>query len=52
MGGNDSEESMVKALEWLVIDKKIEIVNISLGFYNNCKGDCLWIKDLKVKRHI
>ena len=46
-GGNDSEESMVKALEWLVIDKKIEIVNISLGFYNNCKGDCLWDKRFK-----
>lgn len=46
-GSNDSEESMVKALEWLVIDKKIEIVNISLGFYNNCKGDCLWDKRFK-----
>ena len=47
MGGNDSEESMVKALEWLVIDKKIEIVNISLGFTIIAKETVYGIKDFK-----
>lgn len=46
-GENSSEESIMKALQWLVIEKKVEIINISLGFYNNCKGDCLWDKRFK-----
>lgn len=46
-GSNNSDESIMKALEWLVIEKKVEIINISLGFYNNCKGGCLWDKRFK-----
>lgn len=41
---NDTEsstESIMRALNWLV-EKKVDIINISLGFYNNCSGDCLW----------
>lgn len=30
------------ALKWLVQEKKVDIINMSLGFYENCEGNCDW----------
>lgn len=42
----NSTESIIKALQWLV-QKNVNIINISLGFYNNCNGACLWEERFK-----
>jgi len=43
----ESSESILKALSWLV-QNEVSIINMSLGFYNNCKGDCLWEQRFKI----
>lgn len=37
-----STRSVVEALHWLVVEEKVNIINMSLGFYNNCSGCCDW----------
>lgn len=41
------KRKIIKALEWLVIEKKVNLINMSLGFYNNCQGDCDWERRFK-----
>lgn len=42
-----STSNIINALKWLVIEKKVNLINMSLGFYENCKGDCNWEKRFK-----
>lgn len=39
-----SERDFMKAVKWLVVKEKVSIINISLGFYNNCKDVQDWDK--------
>lgn len=54
-GSKASTKSVVNALKWLVIKEKVNIINMSLGFYNNCSGHCAWdriLKQIKEKYHV
>lgn len=41
-GGKAATAPIYRAIEWLIEKKKVNIINMSLGFYKNCKGDCQW----------
>lgn len=41
------ERNILKALQWLVTEKKVNLINMSLGFYENCKGNCNWERRFK-----
>lgn len=42
------KRKIMDALNWLVTEKKVNLINMSLGFYNNCKGDCDWERRFKI----
>lgn len=46
-GEKAATKNIVAALRWLVVEEKVNIINMSLGFYNNCLGYCDWDRRLK-----
>lgn len=41
-GEEATPQNVLRALDWLVNEKKVDIINMSLGFYNHCSGKCKW----------
>lgn len=46
-GVEATPQSVLAALNWLVNEKNVDIINMSLGFYDRCQGQCNWDKRIE-----